>query len=197
MLKKRKKRKKKKKNKHVCMCIVFFIIERVYWYLMVILLSMFFGESSYVSFRDHFCICIHFVTSFLWEWDERPFPRGFGSLPSPSLHSLLMWLHFMFDLGWSSLFLRIFIVRYHTRHCIWFISFASPSCFSLTLTYSRFDISLASFLHISLSVWFASLSHYWYFIHIGHPQVHGSRALLYMLHFRHKGMGFLSLGIWA
>ena len=179
------------------MCIVLFIIEHVYWYPMVILSSMFVGESLYVSFLRSFFICIHFVTYFLWEWDEWPSPRGSGSLSFPSLHSLLMWLHFMFDLGWSSLFLRIFIVRYHTRHCIWFISFASPSCFSLTLTYSRFDISLASFLHISLSVWFASLSHYWYFIHIGHPQVHGSRALLYMLHFIHEGMDSLSLGIWA
>ena len=70
-------------------------------------------------------------------------------------------------------------------------------CSFLTLTYSRFDISLAPFLHILLSVWFASLSHYWYFIHIRHPQVHGSQAFLYMLHFIHEGMSFLSLGIWA
>ena len=57
-----------------------------------------------------FFICIHFVTSFLWEWNEWPSSRVFGLLSFPSLHSLLMWLHSMFDLSWSSLFLRIFIV---------------------------------------------------------------------------------------
>ena len=35
-----------------------------------------------------------------------------------------------------------------------------PRCFFPTLTYSRFDISLASFLRISLPVHFASSSHY-------------------------------------
>ena len=73
-----------------------------------------------------------------------------------------------------------------------------PRCFFfLTLTCSRFDISLASFLHISLPIRFASLFHYWYYIHIGHPQVHGSQVFLYMLHFIHEGMSFLSLDIWA
>ena len=48
-----------------------------------------------------------------------------------------------------------------------------------------------------ITVWFSSLSHYWYYIHIGHPQVHGSQVFLYMLHFIHEGMSFLSLGIWA
>ena len=92
--------------------------------------------------------------------------------------SLHVWLELIIT------FLRIFIVSLSS---LWFISFASPSCSFLTLTYSRFDISLASFLCISLLVWFASLSHYWYYIHIGHPQVHGSRAFLYMLHFTHGG----------
>ena len=137
---------------------------------------------------------IHFVIS-LWDWDEWPSPRGSGLLSLPSLHSLLMWLNSMFDLSWSSLFFVYSLFRYHPRHCFWFILFASPPYSFLTLTYSRFDIFLASFLHISLSVWFASLSHYWYYIHIGHPQVHGSRVFLYMLHFKHEGMGFLSLGI--
>ena len=41
---------KKKKKTHVCMCIVFSIVERVCWYPMVTLSSMFIVESSYVSF---------------------------------------------------------------------------------------------------------------------------------------------------
>ena len=139
-------------------------------------------------------LCIHFVI-FLWEWDEWPSPKDSRSLSFP--FSLLMWLHSIFDLSWSSFFFVYSSFRYYPYHCLWFIPFASPPCYFLTLTYSRFDISLASFLCISLLVWFASLSHYWYYIHIGHPQVHGSRAFLYMLHFIHKGMRFLSLGIWA
>ena len=176
------------------MCIVFSIIECVYWYPRVTLSSMFVVESPYVSFLRSSFLCIHFVIS-LWEWDEWPFPRSSRSLSFPSLHSLLMWLHSMFDLSWSSLFFVYSLFCYHPRHCLWFISFASPPCSFLTLTYSRFDIFLASFLHISLSVWFASLSHYWYYIHIEHLQVHDSWAFLYMLHFIHEGMCFLSLGI--
>ena len=178
------------------MCMVFSIIDRVYWYLRVILLSMFVVESSHVSFLRSYFVCIHFVI-FLWEWDEWPSPRDFGTLSYPSLHSLLMWLYPMFDLSWSPLFFVYSLLRCHLRHCLWFILFASPPCYFFTLTYSRFDISPTSLLCISLSVWFASSSHYWYYIHIGHLQVCSSRAFLYMLHFIHKGMGFLSLGIWA
>ena len=148
------------------MCIVFSIIEHVYWYLRVILSSMFVVESSYVSFLRSSFLCIHFVI-FLWEWDEWPSPRDSRSLSFPSLHSLLMWLHSMFDLSWSSLLFVYSLFRSHLHHCLWFILFASPPCSFPTLTYSRFDISLASFLRISLSIWFASLSYYWYYIHIG------------------------------
>ena len=178
------------------MCIVFSIIERVYWYLRVILSSMFVVESSHVSFPRSYFICIYFVI-FLWEWNEWPSPRDSRSLSFPSSHSLLIWLHSMFDLSRSSLFFVYSLFHYHPCHCLWFIPLASPPCSFHTLTYSWFDISLASLLRISLSVWFASSSHYWYYIHIRHPQVHSSQAFLYMLHFIHEGMGFWSLGIWA
>ena len=102
----------------------------------------------------------------------------------------LIWVDHLFFFVYS-------LFRYHPCHCFWFIPFASPSSSFLTLTYSRFDISLASFLRISLLVWFTSLSHYWYYIYIGHPQVHGSWAFLYMLHFIHEDIGFWSLGTWA
>ena len=178
------------------MCIVFSIVGCVCWYPRVTLSSMFVIESSYVNFPISSFLCIRFVI-LLSEWDKWLSPKDFGLLSFPSLHSLLMWLHSMFDLSWSSLFFVYSLFRYHLCHCLWFIWFASFPCPFLILTYYRFDISLASLLRISLLVWFASLSHYWYYIHIGHLQVHGSRAFLYMLHFIHEGMGFSSLGICA
>ena len=153
-------------------------------------------ESSNLSFLRSSFLYIHFVIS-LREWDEWPSPRDFGSLSFPSLYSLLMWLHSIFYLSWSSFSFVYSSFHYHPCHCLWFIPFTSLPYSFLTLTYSRFNFSLASFLRISLLVWFASLSHYWYYIHIRHPRVHGSRAFLYMLHFIHEGMGFWSLGIWA
>ena len=65
-----------------------------------------------------------------------------------------------------------------------------PFVLFLIITHSKFDTFFASFLYISLSVWFSSLPHYCYYIHIGHPQVYGSQDFLYMLHFINKGMGF-------
>ena len=151
------------------MCIVFSIIEHVYRYQRVTLSSMFVVESSYVSFLGSSLLCIHFVTYFVRKWDEWPFPRGFRSLSFPSLHSLLMWLHFMFDLSWSSLLFVYSLFHYHPRYCFRFIHFVSPLCYFLITTYSQFFIFFTSFLYISLSVWFVLLSPYWYYIHIGYP----------------------------
>ena len=106
-----------------------------------------------------------------WEWDEWPSLRRSRSLSFPSLRSLLMWLHSMFDLSWS-------------------LSSSSHPLFFLMLTHFGFGTLFASSLHISLSIWFSSLPRYCYHIHIGHPWVHGSRYFLYMLHFIHEGMGF-------
>ena len=145
-------KKKKKINTCVCMCIVFSIIEYVYWYLMVTLSRIFLGESSYVSFSRSFFLYIHFITSFAKEWDEWPSPRGSGSLSFLLLHSLLMWLHSMFNLSWSSFLFICSLFHSYPRHCFWFIPFTSPSYHSLTMTYSKFAILFASFLHISLSL---------------------------------------------
>ena len=138
------------------MCIVFSIIDHVYWYLIVILSSMFVDESSYVSFLRFFFLCINFVTSFVRERDEWPSLRGSRLLSLLSLHSLLMWLHSMFDLSWSLLFFVYSLFRYHPRYGFRFISFISPSYPCLLVTYSRFSTLFASFLHISLSIRFAS-----------------------------------------
>ena len=110
------------------MCMVFSIIDRVYWYLRVILSSMFVVESSHVSFLRSYFFCIHFVI-FIWEWDEWLSLRDSKSLSFPSLHLLLMWLPSMFELSWSSLFFVYSYFRYHPRHCLWFIPFTSPPLF--------------------------------------------------------------------
>ena len=86
---------------------------------------MFIIESSYVSSLGSYVICICFVVS-LWEWDEWPSPKDSESLSFPSLHSLLMWLHFMFDLSRSPPFFVYSLFHCHLCHCLWFISFVLP-----------------------------------------------------------------------
>ena len=49
------------------MCIVFSIIERVYWYLMVILSSIFVDECSYVSFPRSFFFFVFSLSHILLE----------------------------------------------------------------------------------------------------------------------------------
>ena len=82
--------------------------------------------------------------------------RGSRSLSFPSLHSLLVWLHSMFDLSLSSLFFLYSLFRYHPRYCFWFILFVSPPCSFLTVTYSRFTTLFTLFLYILLLVQFVS-----------------------------------------
>ena len=180
------------------MCIVFSIIERVYWYLMVILSSMFVDESSYVSFPISFFFFVFTLSHLLLESEMSDLLLG--ALGYCLFHHYihywcdftpyLIWVDHHFSL-YTHYFAIILVIACDSSHSL------HPSYSFLTLTYSRFNFSLPSFLCISLSVWFTSLSHYWYYIHIGHHRVHGSRAFLYMLHFIHKDMGFLSLGIWA
>ena len=52
------------------MCIVFSIIKCVYWYLRVILSSMFVDGTSYVSFPRPSILCIHFVVYFESEMSD-------------------------------------------------------------------------------------------------------------------------------
>ena len=179
------------------MCIVFSIIERVYWYLKVTLSSMIVGESSYVSFLGPSLLCIHFVSSFVREWDEWPYVKGSRSLSFPSLHSLLMWLHSMFDLSWSSLLFVYSLFRSHLHHCLWFIPFASLPCSFLTLTYSRFDIFLASSSHISLSVRFSSFVSLLILYSHWAPSSPWFTSFSIHVAFHTWGHEFWSLGIWA
>ena len=179
------------------MCIVFSIVGCVYWYLRVTLSSMFVGESSYVSFPRYVFLCIHFVTSFVREWDEWSSPRGFGLLSLPLLHSLLIWLHSTFDLSWSSLFFIYSLFLYHPHYCFQFIIFVSPSCPCLIVTYSRFATLFASFFFTYLII----NSICFIFLLIDNIFTLGTlgpwlTSFLYMLHFIHKGM-IWSLGIWA
>ena len=109
----------------------------------------------------------------------------------PFHHYIHCWCDFISCLIWVDHYSSsCYLLRHHPRFAFDSSHLPYPCPSLLTLTYSRFEISLASLLRISLSVWFASLSHYWCYIHIGHLQVQGSRAFLYMLQFIHKGMGF-------
>ena len=132
---------------HHWSCILIFdshFIEHVCWWEFI------------CELFEIFFLCINFVTSFVRERDEWPSLRGSRLLSLLSLHSLLMWLHSMFDLSWSLLFFVYSLFRYHPRYCFRFISFISPSYPCLLVTYSRFSTLFASFLHISLSIRFAS-----------------------------------------
>ena len=128
------------------MCIVFSIIEHTYWYPMVILSSMFVGESLYVSFPRSFFICIHFVTYFLWEWDEWPSHRALG-------HCLFhYYIHCWCDLTSCLIWVdhHFFFLHIHCFAIILIIAFDSSPLlhplFFLTLTYSKFDIPLCIIL---------------------------------------------------
>ena len=174
------------------MCVVFSIIEHVYWYQMVILLSIFVGESSYVSLpRSFFIYLFVFILSHLF-FESEMSDLLLGALGHfPFHHYIHCWCDFISCLIWVDHYSSsCYLLRHHPRFAFDSSHLPYPCPSLLTLTYSRFEISLASLLRISLSVWFASLSHYWCYIHIGHLQVQGSRAFLYMLQFIHKGMGF-------
>ena len=90
-------------------------------------------------------------------WDEWSSLWSFGSLSIPLLRSLLMWLHFMLDLSGSSLHFVLFVSPSFS-FLLLIHHFRFTPCSYLTVTHFRFDIFLASFLRISLSVWFASFA---------------------------------------
>ena len=152
------------------------------------------GVRMWASRNLHF-FCIRCIMYFKSETND----LILGALDHcPFHHYIHCWCDFTSCLIWVDHYSFLcYLLRHHP--CFVFdsslLSYHCPSL--LTLTYSKFDIALASLLRVSLSVLFTSLSHYWYYIHIGHLQVQGSRAFLYMLHFIHEGMGFSSLGIWA
>ena len=152
--KKEKKMMMKKKRKKKRMCVLFSIIECVYWWSRVTWLSMFVDRILYVSFLRPSMLCIHFYCIF-WERDEWPSLRSSKSLSFPSLRSLLMWLHSMFDLSWSLLLFVLFVSSSSSfsllSHHFHFTSYSF-----LTTTHLGFDTLFASSLHISLLVHFAS-----------------------------------------
>ena len=105
-------------------------------------------------------------------------------------HYIHCWCDFTSCLIWVDHYSSsCYLLCHHPRFAFYSSPLSYP-CSSLTTTYSYFDTSCASSLHISLSDHFSSLSRYCYHVHIGHPQGHGSRDFLYMLHFIHEGMGF-------
>ena len=102
------------------MCIVFSIIERVYWYLRVILLNMFVVKSLYVSFPRSSFLCIHFVI-FLWEWDGDLLLRTLSHCHFH--HYIHYWCDFTSCLIWVDHRLSSYI---HCFAVIFIIAYASP-----------------------------------------------------------------------
>ena len=151
------------------MCIVFSIVGRVCWCSRVTISSMFVDGSSYVSFPRPFILCIHFMVSFVREWDEWLSLRGSRPLFLSSLHSLLMWLHFIFWFELIIIHLYIFIVSLSSSSLLLIHSFHfTPLLFSYTDLFQIWYF-LCIILSISLLVRFSSLPHYCFYIHIGHP----------------------------
>ena len=170
------------------MCIVFSIIGRVYWCLRVTSLSMFVDGSSYVSFPRPFIICIHVSYILRVRWVTFLLE---ALCHCPFHHYIHWWCDFTSCWIWADHHSSsCSLLHHHSRFSFWFIHCVSPLVLFLQQPISRFVSLFASSLYISLSVWFSSLPHYCYHIHIGHPRVHGSWDFLYMLHFIHEGMGF-------
>ena len=106
------------------MCIVFSIIGYVYRCLGVIFIEYVRYWEFVCELSEIPCYLYCFVIS-ICERDEWPSPKDSESLSFPSLRSLLMWLHFMFDLGRSPLFFTYSLFRHRFYRCLWFISFPS------------------------------------------------------------------------
>ena len=154
----------KRKNKKD-MRVVFSIIEYVYIDIR--------GPLDYVCWWEFVCELsktLHSLSSLcrtFLEWGEWPSLRSFGSLPLPSLRSLVTWLHSTFDLSRSLLHFVLFDSLSSSFllsiHSLCFTSYSF-----LTTTHFRFGTFFASLLHISLPVRFSLLLPHWYYIRIGH-----------------------------
>ena len=108
-------------------------------------------------------------TSFVFRMKhEQSSPKGSGSLSLPSLHSLMMWLHSIFWFELIIILLYMLIVSPSSSLLLSIHPLHFTPCSFLTTTYSQFVIFFVSFLHISLSVWFSSLPHYYYYTHIAY-----------------------------
>ena len=78
-----------------------------------------FWDPSLFVFRFHV----------FWKWNEWLSLKSSVLLSLPSLHSLLMWLHFMFDLSGSLLIFVLFALP-SSSFCFWFIPFILSLFFS-------------------------------------------------------------------
>ena len=125
------------------------------------------------------------------ERDEWLSLRSSGSSSIPSLHSLLTWLslHIWFEQIITHSHIQCFIIV-----ILVFTSDSSSSFHILAFSYSDpFSGLIFSSHHHYTSHYQFDLFHlspHRHYVHIRHHWVHGSRDLLYMLHFIHEGMGF-------
>ena len=137
-------------------CVLLSITECMYWYSRATWSSMFVDGSSYVSFPGSLRLCIHFVACFVSEMSD----FLLGALGyCPFHHYVRNWCDFTPCLIWvdhhSLLMLFASLSSSSSSLLIHHSHFTSYSF--LTTTHLGFDIPSVSPLHISLSVWFASL----------------------------------------
>ena len=113
---------------YLCMYTVLFSIKCRYWSLRLTLLSQLLMKVCMWSFRDlPFLMPISLCS--LRVRDKWHFPKGFESLSSPSLHTLVIWLFSMTWFEWISahsfsfdIFVSLMIFRSPCLHCSLFIS---------------------------------------------------------------------------
>ena len=198
----------------ICLYLASYSIEHVLLFKGLSSLSL----RVCVSFPwGHFSLWVTFIMHsecrrFMWEFyeilcfldhgryvlgmrDEWPFTRV--SNHCLIHHSIIGDMTFLYctDIGWSSFIpLSHYFILYPITS---FQICLTPFIHFLILTHFWFDTFYTSFTHFidSLNTYPFFLFHHRHFPWL--PLVHGSRVLLYMSYFIHKGMCFLLLGIWA
>ena len=172
------------------MCIVFSIIEYVYWCLGVIFIEYvryweFVCELSEIPWLFVLLCHIYFVKEM-----SDLLLRTLSHCPFH--HYIHSWCDFTPCLIWVDHYSSwCYLFHYHhPRFRFWFIILTSPLI--LFLQWPISGLILPSHHHFTPHYQFdlLHLSHHWHHIHIRHPQVHGSRYFLYMLHFIHEGTSF-------
>ena len=172
------------------MCVLFSIIEYVYISVRgVALLDMSIDGSSYVSSSGPFILRIHFVVCFESEMSD----LLLGALGHcPFHHCIHYWHDLLSYLIWADHHLFSYsMLHHHPRFHFWFIIFISPLIPFLQWPHFLVWYPLRTIIiHLVISSVFLHCIIICYHVHSRHPQVHGSRYFLYILHFIHEGMGF-------
>ena len=134
----------------LCVYTMFFFIECMYWSLRLLYLVSCLWKFV-CELRGGFHLLMPILLCILHERDKWHFPRDSGSLSSPSLHILVIWLLSMTWFEWISaysfsfdLFVHLMVFHSPCLHCSLFISIYIPcSIFSThhsCTSHHQFDI---------------------------------------------------------